>query len=172
MTGALTTVLVALVAMEPLTYAAHRWLMHGPGMGWHRSHHLGDLDGSGRARPPGFERNDLFPVCFAALTVAALAVGLNAGRWGVLVPVAVGVSLYGALYLAVHDLYIHRRVRRLRVRVRPLEHLAEAHALHHRFGGEPYGMLLPIVPASVRARAAALAQRASGSDSDHVPVER
>jgi beta-carotene 3-hydroxylase len=171
MTGAVTAFLVALVAMEPLTYAAHRWLMHGPGMVWHRSHHQGDPGRTGRARPPGVERNDLFPVCFAALTLAALAVGLNVGRWSGLVPVAAGVTAYGALYLAVHDLYIHRRVRWVRVRARPLERLAEAHALHHRFGGEPYGMLVPIVPAAVRARAIA-AQRASGSDPAQVPVER
>jgi beta-carotene 3-hydroxylase len=165
---------VALVAMEPVTYAAHRWLMHGPGMGWHRSHHQGDLDRSGRARPPGVERNDLFPLCFAALTVAVLAVGLNVERWAAVVPVAAGVTAYGALYLSVHDLYVHRRVRWARLRARPLERLAEAHALHHRFGGEPYGMLVPIVPAAVRARAraAALGQRASGSDPAQVPVER
>ena len=32
--------------------------------------------------------------------------------------------------------------------------LAEAHRLHHRYGGEPYGMLFPVVPVSLRARAA------------------
>jgi beta-carotene 3-hydroxylase len=40
-----------------------------------------------------------------------------------------------------------------------LDRLADAHALHHRFGGEPYGMLVPIVPASVRARAEAADER-------------
>ena len=29
----------AFVAMEGVSYAGHRWVMHGPGMGWHRSHH-------------------------------------------------------------------------------------------------------------------------------------
>jgi hypothetical protein len=32
--------------------------------------------------------------------------------------------------------------------------LAAAHRLHHRYGGEPYGMLFPVVPASLRAQAA------------------
>ena len=56
-----------------------------------------------------------------------------------------GVTAYGAAYATVHDLYIHGRFVRLPT-IRPLEHLRHAHALHHRFGGEPYGMLCPIVP--------------------------
>ena len=34
-----------------------------------------------------------------------------------------------------------------------MDRLADAHALHHRFGGAPYGMLVPIVPRHVRAMA-------------------
>ncbi|MDQ1396523.1 MAG: beta-carotene 3-hydroxylase, partial [Acidimicrobiaceae bacterium] len=65
--NSLLTVLVAFVVMEPFTYAAHRWVMHGFGRGWHRSHH---------AQPgPGFESNDLFPVVFAAATIIAMAAG-------------------------------------------------------------------------------------------------
>ena len=40
--------------------------MHGPGMVWHRSHHV---PGPGR-----FERNDLFPPCFSAVGVTLFAV--------------------------------------------------------------------------------------------------
>lgn len=52
----------------------------------------------------------------------------------------------------MHDLYIHGRFVRLPV-WRPFEYLREAHALHHRFGAEPYGMLCPIVPKALRQRA-------------------
>ena len=42
------------VAMEAVSALGHR-TMFGPGMVWHRSHHV---PGPGR-----FERNDLFPLC-------------------------------------------------------------------------------------------------------------
>jgi beta-carotene 3-hydroxylase len=81
------------------------------------------------------------------------------------VPLAVGVTLYGAAYALVHDVYAHRRAPLFRHRRAALDRLADAHALHHRFGGEPYGMLLPLVPRRLRT------QIASGSTPSHVPVE-
>jgi beta-carotene 3-hydroxylase len=142
----------AFVVMEPVTYAAHRWLMHGPGMVLHRSHHR--VSGGGR-----LEANDWFPVMFATVVCAGLALGFNVAGFGTLVPVGIGVTLYGAAYALVHDVYVHGRLplfaRRHGAPVAGLEQLAEAHRLHHRFGGEPYGMLLPVVPAALKARAAA-----------------
>ncbi len=147
MMTSLIIVLVAFLSMEGVSYAAHRWLMHGPGMGWHASHH-------GPAGE-GWERNDRFPLCFSVIGFAAFALGTMGPAIGWLVPVGIGMVLYGAAYLFVHEVYIHER---LPFRVPPiaaLEHLREAHRLHHLFGGEPYGMLLPIVPRSVRERAEA-----------------
>ena len=72
----------AFVAMEGVSYAAHRWVMHGFGLGWHRSHHA--------PATSRFERNDLFPVCFSAVGVLLFALGslgLDAMWW-----VAVGVT--------------------------------------------------------------------------------
>jgi len=137
-------VVVVLVAMEPLTYLAHRYVMHGVGMGWHRSHH--------RRHRGRFERNDLYPVVFASTTIVLMAIGSAVPALHLLVPIGVGITAYGLGYLFVHELYIHRRWRRFGARVGMLEPLVEAHALHHRFGGEPYGFLFPIVPAGVRAR--------------------
>jgi len=140
------TVLTAFLAMEPMSYLAHRFVMHGPGMGLHRSHHS--------RLATRFERNDLYPVVFAAMTILAMAAGSMSPTLRVLLPVGAGVTLYGAAYGFVHDVYIHARLGRL-PRVAALEWLKEAHEIHHRFGGEPYGMLLPVVPARLRARAAA-----------------
>jgi beta-carotene 3-hydroxylase len=154
--------LISFVLMEPLTYGAHRWLMHGPGRRLHRSHH--------RESSGGWEANDLFPLGFAAVVVLGLAVGFNVDGFAGLVPVGVGITTYGAAYALVHDVYTHGRLRGFgRRRVAGLDHLAEAHRLHHRFGGEPYGMLVPIVPASLRARAARTDQARSGSRPSHVP---
>jgi beta-carotene 3-hydroxylase len=162
---ALAVAVVAFVVMEPVTYAVHRWVMHGPGRTFHRSHHRrwpARRDGDGFV-----EGNDVFPVVFAGITVLALAAGFNVDGLAVLVPVCVGVTAYGAAYALVHDVYVHRRLP-VRWSSPHLDRLADAHALHHRFGGEPYGMLLPVIPASVRRRAAsssgADAQRQSPSE--------
>jgi beta-carotene 3-hydroxylase len=139
-------VLVAFVAMEAVSYLAHRFVMHGPGMGLHRSHH--------RTRPGRFEANDLFPVTFAAVTILVMTAGVTLPSLEVLFRVGVGVTLYGAAYAFVHDVYIHARLGRLPV-IAPLEWLKGAHLIHHRFGGEPYGMLFPVVPRRLKERARA-----------------
>jgi len=124
-------------AMEAVSYAAHRWLMHGPAIGWHASHH---------APPRGrFERNDLFPLVFSIPAVGLFGsamVGLTpAWTWWA----AAGITLYGAAYLAIHELVIHGRVAVPVPRLRYLRWLRARHAAHHVDGGEPYGMLLPFV---------------------------
>ena len=63
----LAVVLATIVVMEPAVALTHRFVMHGAGWAWHRSHHQPP-----RAR---FEANDLFPVVFAAVTVGVMAVG-------------------------------------------------------------------------------------------------
>lgn len=138
---ALVLALVAFAAMEPVTAATHRVVMHGPGMVLHRSHH--------RPHQGRWEANDLFPVAFAALVCAGLWLGFHEPALADLVPIGAGVAAYGAAYALVHDVYIHRRVRLLGDRRLPLlERLAVAHEGHHRTGGAPYGMLVPIVPRS------------------------
>jgi beta-carotene 3-hydroxylase len=138
-------VIGSFVLMEAVSYAAHRWVMHGFAMGWHRSHHA---PAEGR-----FERNDLFPVCFSAVGVLLFALGaagLSAVWW-----VGVGVTAYGAAYLFVHEVYIHHRLPIRVPHLRYLEWLRDAHRAHHQTGAEPYGMLLPIVRSQSREPAAA-----------------
>lgn len=137
----------AFVAMEPLTAATHRFVMHGVGERLHRSHH--------RPVTGRFEANDAYPVMFAAVVCLGLWIGFNQPGWAGLVPVAVGVTAYGAAYALVHDVYIHGRVRWFGDRRFPvLDRLAAAHRIHHLYNGAPYGMLLPVVPADLRERAA------------------
>jgi beta-carotene 3-hydroxylase len=139
-------VVVAFVLMEPVTWAAHRYVMHGAGWALHRSHH--------EPRRAFFEANDLFPVAFAAVVGASLVVGFNADGWAWLVPVGAGVTTYGVAYALVHDGYIHRRLPVGTRRWAAFEALARAHSVHHRSGGEPFGMLAPFVPRAERRRRA------------------
>ena len=141
----LVLALLAFAAMEPITAATHRFVMHGIGLRLHRSHH--------RRSHVGWELNDAYPVMFAAVVCVGLWIGFHAPTWSELVPIGIGVTAYGAAYALVHDVYIHRRLHWFGDRAVPvLDRLAAAHALHHRYGAAPYGMLVPIVPGRIRAR--------------------
>jgi len=141
---------LAFVVMEPLTAAVHRLVMHGVGWTLHRSHH--------RRVTSRLEANDAYPLVFAGLTMSVMALGFHAGGRNALVPATVGMTAYGACYGFVHEVYIHQRVR-FPWRVGVLQRLKEAHDVHHRWTGGPYGMLAPRRPGwarpegSVRGRA-------------------
>jgi beta-carotene 3-hydroxylase len=138
--------LVAFAVMEPITAATHRWVMHGIGEFIHRSHHR-----------PSFERwetNDWYPVIFAAIVNFGFFAGFNWSGFGALIPVGIGVTAYGLAYALVHDVYIHGRLGWFtNRRIDAFERLAEAHRIHHLYSAAPYGMLAPIVPVELRAKA-------------------
>ncbi len=101
---------------------------------------------------------------FAAVVMIGLALGFNVDGFGVLVPVGVGVTAYGALYALVHDVYIHGRLPLFGDRRVPvLERLAAAHRVHHARNGALYGMLLPVVRSAKTVR--------SGSRPSHEPLD-
>ncbi len=121
----------AFAAMEPLTALVHRRVMHGSGWVLHASHH-----------EPGrrLEANDAYPVIFAGLTMAAMALGSRVRPLRFLLPMGAGVTAYGAAYATVHDIVIHQRFGPAIERSR----LREAHQRHHAEDGAPYGMLWPV----------------------------
>jgi beta-carotene 3-hydroxylase len=133
---------VAFMLMEPIAALVHRLIMHGVAWVIHASHH--------RPREGAFEANDLFPLLFAAPTVALFWLGRHDPA---AIAVAVGITVYGAAYSFVHDGYIHERFGRL-PRNRVLEYLKRAHAIHHLYNEGPYGMLLPVVPRKHRSKLA------------------
>jgi beta-carotene 3-hydroxylase len=138
---------IAALAMEPMAALLHRTVMHAIGWGWHRSHH--------QRRVGVLERNDLFPLVFAALTIIVMAIGAGTGLTD-LVAAGAGVTAYGFAYLVVHDLCIHGRFVGAPVgRGRYVRWVRSAHRVHHLYGVAPYGFLSPIVPPELRRRAAA-----------------
>jgi len=138
-------VVAALCAMEGVSYLTHRFVMHGFGIGLHQSHHD---TGEG-----GFELNDLYPLMFSSVAISAFAIG-TFGSVRSLVLVGIGITLYGLSYLFVHEIYIHRRLDLVKGRYRLLEWMKASHRIHHLYGGEPFGMLLPLVPKQLRRKAA------------------
>lgn len=128
-------VVLTVLAMEGVATLVHRYVMHGVGWGWHRSHH--------EPHDELLERNDLYALAFAALSLLLF----GAGAW---VPalwwVGLGIVVYGVLYVIVHDGLVHQR---WPFRVVPrrgyLKHLVQAHRLHHavqeRDGAVSFGFL-------------------------------
>lgn len=150
------------VAMEPITAATHRWVMHGIGTRLHRSHHQPPVD----AR---WEDNDVFPLVFASIVMLGLWLGFHRDSLTWLVPIGVGITMYGAAYAVVHDGYIHRRLDIFGARrSRTLDRLAQAHRIHHVGNGAPFGMLAPIVPRASRELVADIV----GNEFTRTPIRR
>ena len=79
-----------------------------------------------------------------------MAAGSRVRSLRLLLAVGAGITAYGAAYGFVHDVVIHRRVLSGLGTSRRLDRLRQAHGVHHRAGGAPYGMLWPVVPAERR----------------------
>ncbi|MGG5289281.1 sterol desaturase family protein [Pseudomonas shirazensis] len=123
----LLTFLITLAAMEGVAYLAHKYIMHGFGWGWHRSHH--------EPRHGLFEKNDLYAVVFAGLAITLIALG-TAG-WYPLQWIGAGMTGYGLLYFIAHDGLVHRRwPLRIVPRHGYLKRLYQAHLMHHAVQGK------------------------------------
>lgn len=139
------TVLLTVIAMELTATAVHRYVMHGWGWGWHRSHHAPD---TGK-----LERNDLYALVFAGLSLLLFVFGK---QWPILWWIGLGMLVYGLLYTLVHDGLVHRRLPLGFVPRRGyLKRLVQAHRLHHsvreREGAVSFGFLYaPRVPRLVK----------------------
>ena len=131
-------VLLAFLAMELFAWAVHRYVMHSRwGWGWHESHHT--------PHDRVLEKNDGFAVVFATPAILLFWIGAQPGLrplwWA-----ALGVTLYGVMYVLVHDGLVHQR---WPFRVKPrggyAKRLVQAHRLHHathgRDGAVSFGFL-------------------------------
>jgi beta-carotene 3-hydroxylase len=126
-----TTVLI----MELVAAAVHRFIMHGWGWRWHRSHH--------EPRAGRLEKNDLFGLIFAGFSLLLFVLGAN---WPLLWWIGLGMLVYGLLYAVLHDGFVHRRLPMPRLpRNGYLKRLIQAHRLHHaaceRDGAVSFGFL-------------------------------
>ena len=118
----LSIVVLTVVAMEGVANVTHRYIMHGWGWGWHKSHHTDHDD--------AFERNDLYALVFAIPSAALCILGTIYDKpilW-----VGVGMTTYGFLYFCVHDGLVHNRWPwRVMPRGAYLRRLVQAHRMHH-----------------------------------------
>ena len=118
----------------------HKYVMHGLLRNLHEDHHH-------RENHDDFlERNDWFFVIFAVPGITLFSVGASAGLHAPWFWMGLGITLYGACYFFVHDLFIHQRLKVLRNTNNVyLKAIRKAHKVHHKHlqkeDGECFGML-------------------------------
>jgi beta-carotene 3-hydroxylase len=135
--------ILTIAAMEGFAYAAHRWVMHGPGWFLHASHH--------RAHAGAFELNDLYALIFATPSVLLLAGGVRWHWWPGCTWIGAGIAVYGAIYFGFHDWLVHRRLpHRYVPRSGYMKRIVQAHRLHHavesKAGTVSFGFLVASKP--------------------------
>ncbi|WP_323844112.1 sterol desaturase family protein [Microbulbifer magnicolonia] len=136
----LVLVITAFLGMEVFAWYAHKYIMHGWGWRWHKSHHESHHENTDGV----FEKNDLYVVVFSLVVVGMFAVGDL--YWKPLMAIASGITLYGVVYSLFHDGMVHRR---WPIRWQPksgyLKRLVQAHRIHHtvrtREGAVSFGFL-------------------------------
>ena len=114
--------------------------MHGFLWVLHKDHH-------DRSNDSVFERNDFFFLIFAIPGSVFIIVGSQLGFDFFLFWIGLGITLYGAAYFFVHDLFIHQRIKVLKKTKNPyLLAIRRGHKVHHKYlgkeDGECFGMLL------------------------------
>ncbi|WP_340074476.1 sterol desaturase family protein [Leptobacterium sp. I13] len=125
--------------MEFVAWFTHKYIMHGFLWLLHEDHHT-------HTNTSFFEKNDAFFLIFAIPGMVCILLGTLFGVAYVL-PVGVGITVYGFCYFLVHDVFIHQRFKWLRKTDNfYFRAIRRAHKVHHKHlgkeDGECFGMLL------------------------------
>ena len=124
--------------MEGWSAVLHGRIWHGPLWRLHRSHH--------RPSDSAFELNDSLSVTHAPIAMALILFGCL-GAPGLprefAFGVGLGMTLFGLAYVIVHDGFIHGRLPCAWLgRFGVMRRIRNAHLIHHRQNGPPYGLFL------------------------------
>jgi beta-carotene 3-hydroxylase len=130
-------VLGTFLIMEAVTWATHKYVMHGFLWNLHEDHH--------QPQPGFFEKNDAFFVIFAVPSFLMILFGtLDKVYW--MQAIGFGIMAYGIAYFIVHDVIIHQRFKWFtRSNNTYVRAIRWAHKMHHKHlnkeEGESFGML-------------------------------
>lgn len=134
------SIIITFFIMEGVAWGMHKYIMHGFFWNLHEDHH------NKKKKPHSFfERNDSFFLFFSVLAASSFISSSLIGST-ILLGMGIGISIYGAVYFVVHDLFIHQRVKIWRNTKNPyLLALRRGHKMHHKHlgkeDGECFGML-------------------------------
>ena len=125
-------VVATFITMEAVAWLTHKYIMHGLLWVLHKDHHKKDTEGF-------LEFNDSFFLIFAIPGILCLAYGSLYGNM-VALCIGIGITIYGAAYFFVHDIFIHQRFKVMR----NSDHwyfkaIRRAHKMHHKHVNKEYG---------------------------------
>ena len=125
--------ILGFLAMEAFSYLVHRWLFHGVLWRVHVTHHT--------PRKGWFEFNDIFSLIFGSVSIFFI-ISQNL----ILLPIGLGIAIYGFVYFITHDLFTHRRFLPFKSKNKILLTIRAAHQNHHQSiekqGLEPFGLFV------------------------------
>ncbi|MGB3774674.1 MAG: beta-carotene hydroxylase [Leeuwenhoekiella sp.] len=133
----LSITLLTFMIMEGVTWATHKYVMHGFLWYLHEDHH--------KPHSSFFEKNDAFFLIFAIPSWWCIMIGLQDEMYW-LAGIGFGVALYGFAYFMVHDVIIHQRFKWFsRSNNTYVKTIRWAHKMHHKHlgkeEGESFGLL-------------------------------
>ena len=126
------------IGMEGVAWLTHKYVMHGAFWYLHKDHHKKD-------DPIFFEKNDYFFLIFAIPGIVCLGLGTLYENL-IALSIGIGITIYGAAYFFIHDIFIHQRFKILRKSNNwYFRAIRRAHKMHHKHvnkeHGECFGML-------------------------------
>ena len=126
------------VAMEFVSWATHKYIMHGFLWYLHKDHHQVD-------HKKITQKNDFFFLIFACPSIAFIYFGLQ--DLSTVLFVGIGIACYGLAYFIVHEIIIHRRLPFLKnLKGNYIATIRRAHKVHHKtlskHGATCFGMLI------------------------------
>ena len=131
--------LATFFSMEFMAWFTHKYVMHGFLWHIHADHHKKD-------HYSWFERNDLFFIFYAVVSMGCIILWSEYGVWFAL-PIGIGIFSYGLAYFMVHDIFIHQRFKIFKKADNIYaKGIRRAHKIHHKHigkkEGENFGMLI------------------------------
>ncbi len=124
--------------MEFISWATHKYIMHGFLWNLHKDHHQVD-------HSKFTQKNDWFFLIFAIPSI--LLISYDIKNLTLLFFIGVGIACYGFAYIIVHEIIIHKRLPFLqRLKGNYIKTIRRAHRIHHKtkgkYGASCFGMLI------------------------------
>ena len=109
--------------MEIVAILTHKYIMHGPGWIFHRSHH--------EKQKKLFELNDVYAIFFSVPSAYLIIYGLLSTTY-YLFSIGFGMLIYGLIYFFIHDIIVHKRVKnKFKLNSSYIKNIRKAHLIHH-----------------------------------------
>ena len=125
-------VLFTFFFMEFVSWATHKYVMHGFLWILHKDHHVVNSNNV-------FQKNDLFFLIFAIPSFFLIFKGFENQSYHLFV--GVGIALYGLAYFIIHEIIIHRRLPPpSKTKSRYIKAIRKAHKVHHKNRGKYHGV--------------------------------